>query len=103
MWFRALGSELARLTYGVAAARHLLAAMHGERDMGKLGELGDRIKRMKETHDLLADELSTKLMEIEGKLPDVRARAHNYLDSAKGDISSLDSDMRQLSNSIPSS
>lgn len=103
IWFRSLERELARLTLGVGAARVLLSAMHGESDMGKLAELGSRIREMRALQDREADAIFAKVVKIEQEAPEAFARTHNFLDATRADVSKLEDELMQLTNGLPPS
>lgn len=71
------------------------------RAMGKMTELGDRIKRLKERHEREAEELGAKVARLESETDPAFARGHNIVDSAQQDLEKMVEDLAGFSNGLP--
>ena len=70
--------------------------------MSKLAALADRIKTTKERREKWADGINARLDAGDSKEPDVFGRTEDYVKSAlEAELTRMDDDLRQLSNSVP--
>lgn len=70
--------------------------------MGKLHEASLRITAQKKKLEEAADDLLHRLDGLDAKVPDVFAKAHGIINAQNADINAMDSELRQLSNSLES-
>lgn len=96
-----MGRQIDWLTEYINFARVMVERdrrIQRELRMGKLSDLADRIKDTKARLEAEADNLASKLDDIDALAPKAFERGHAFIEAQQAEVDEIDAVLRQLSN-----